>query len=87
MGDTGEAETIGQRILDAIREPLNVEGRSVTVSASLGIAFYPDDGLDAESLQREADAAMYCAKGLGGTAFRYSAPAMRRSIKSVSNTS
>lgn len=61
---TGVAE-IAARVLDAIRQPLVIEGHQIEASASVGIAVFPDDGTDAETLQRAADAAMYCAKDLG----------------------
>ena len=60
-----EAEAISERILKSIRQTMHIEGRTLVVSASVGIAFFPEDGEDAEDLQRDADAAMYCAKGLG----------------------
>ena len=60
-----EAEEVGERLRHALRQPVTIEGRSFLVTASIGIALFPDDGSEAEDLQREADAAMYCAKGLG----------------------
>ena len=63
--EAGEAAEIAARVLDSIRQPLVVDGHQIDASASVGIAIFPDDGIDAESLQRAADAAMYCAKDLG----------------------
>lgn len=63
--DAAEAAEIARRILDGIREPVWIDGREVGVSASAGIAIFPDDGRDAEQLERAADAAMYQAKDLG----------------------
>jgi diguanylate cyclase (GGDEF)-like protein len=60
-----EVSEIAARVLDAIRQPLSIEGHEIGASASVGIALFPDDGADAETLQRAADAAMYCAKDLG----------------------
>jgi diguanylate cyclase (GGDEF)-like protein len=65
IGDAAEGETIAARILDAVREPLLIDGHRIVMSASVGIAAFPEDGSDAEALQRAADAAMYCAKSLG----------------------
>jgi diguanylate cyclase (GGDEF)-like protein len=65
VADIGEAETLAWRILESVREPVMLEGRAVTTTASIGIALFPDDATDAEDLQREADAAMYCAKEMG----------------------
>jgi diguanylate cyclase (GGDEF)-like protein len=63
--DAVEVSEIAARILDAIRQPLAIDGHQIEASASVGIAVFPDDGTDAETLQRAADAAMYCAKDLG----------------------
>jgi diguanylate cyclase (GGDEF)-like protein len=52
-------------VLAAVREPLYIDGARLDVSASIGMSIFPDDASDPEELQREADAAMYCAKGLG----------------------
>jgi diguanylate cyclase (GGDEF)-like protein/PAS domain S-box-containing protein len=50
------------RLLRAIEEPVDIEGTRVQVGASVGAAFYPDDGRSAEELLRCADVAMYRAK-------------------------
>ena len=63
--DSNEAAEIAARILNAIRQPLLIEGHEIGGSASIGIALFPDDGPDAETLQRASEAAMYCAKDLG----------------------
>lgn len=63
--EAGEAEALAARILDVIRQPILLAGRELLASASAGIALYPDDGDDAEQLQRYADAAMYSAKDSG----------------------
>jgi diguanylate cyclase (GGDEF)-like protein len=60
------ADAVAERILDALREPITVQGRELSVSASLGVAVSGGEG-DAEALLRNADLAMYRAKvdGLG----------------------
>jgi diguanylate cyclase (GGDEF)-like protein len=65
LKDAGEASEIAGRILEAIRQPMFLQGHELGSTASIGIAVFPDDGTDAEMLQRAADAAMYCAKNLG----------------------
>lgn len=54
-----------QRILRAIQEPLIVDGIVLHINASIGIAVYPDDGLDEMTLLQNSDAAMYEAKAMG----------------------
>jgi diguanylate cyclase (GGDEF)-like protein/PAS domain S-box-containing protein len=60
----GEAERVAARLLDSFREPVVVAGRRLVVSASIGIAL-ADRGATAETLLRDADAALYLAKDAG----------------------
>lgn len=66
LGHAGEARAVAQKVLDAIAQPLEVEGRVVRPGASIGVAVHPDDAAEAETLLRRADKAMYRAKQLGG---------------------
>jgi diguanylate cyclase (GGDEF)-like protein/PAS domain S-box-containing protein len=54
-----------ERILEAMRRPMAVDGHRVEVSASIGVTLYPQDDADADTLLRHADMAMYQAKQLG----------------------
>lgn len=63
--DTAECERAAARILASVREPIDVGGHTVHVGVSIGIALYPQDGDDAETLLRYADMAMYRAKQAG----------------------
>jgi predicted signal transduction protein with EAL and GGDEF domain len=56
---------VAQRILDVLAKPFTVQRSQVFVGASIGIATYPADGTDAETLLKNADAAMYHAKDSG----------------------
>ncbi len=56
---------VASKLLRALAEPLNVQGRELVLTASLGIALHPADGNDAEQVLRNADAAMYRAKDDG----------------------
>ncbi len=53
---------VAEKILNALREPIEIHGQRLTMSASIGIALFPDDGSNAEELIKNADAAMYLAK-------------------------
>ncbi|MFZ2306319.1 MAG: EAL domain-containing protein [Rhodoferax sp.] len=55
-------DLIAQRMIDALARPFALNGNSVYVGASAGIALYPNDGKDAETLQSHADAALHQAK-------------------------
>ena len=59
------------KIREAMRKPFDLHGHEVTVTASIGIAVYPDDAKDADTLIQYADTAMYRAKEAGRDAFRF----------------
>ena len=63
--DATAADQVARRIVDELSRSFEVESRSLFVSASVGIAFFPDDGVDSASLIKAADAAMYRAKEQG----------------------
>jgi len=62
---------IAQDIIDTVQRPYKVMGHMLNVSASIGIALYPDDSEDIHTLIKHADIAMYRAKELGRNRFRY----------------
>jgi diguanylate cyclase (GGDEF)-like protein len=62
-GDT--ALRAGQRLIDALSEPMNMPEGVMTVGASAGIALFPTDAADADTLLRRADVALYRAKAAG----------------------
>ena len=66
-----DARSVAEKLIAAIGAPAEIEGQPVVMSASIGIAIYPDDGQDLDTLIQRADAAMYQAKrrGAGGVAF------------------
>ncbi len=53
---------VADKILDALSRPFRLQGHELVISCSIGIAMYPDDGADVETLLRNADTAMYSAK-------------------------
>ena len=66
-----DAEIVARTILDCIEIPFNVMGRQVKLSASIGISCFPYDGLDAETLIKHADEAMYVAKRSADCRFHF----------------
>jgi len=60
-----DAEIIADKILEKLAQPFQLEEQQVQISASIGIAVYPEDGRDAEVLYQNADSAMYAAKAAG----------------------
>jgi len=61
----GEAKEISERILDNFQAPFDINGQELIITASIGIAIYPFDGIDGETLVKNADTAMYKAKNTG----------------------
>jgi diguanylate cyclase (GGDEF)-like protein/PAS domain S-box-containing protein len=65
------AEAMADRLLEAIKEPLILNGHPVGIGVSIGIAIFPIDGSDAGVLVNHADAALYRAKAEGRGTFRF----------------
>jgi diguanylate cyclase (GGDEF)-like protein/PAS domain S-box-containing protein len=65
-----DAEIVAERIMEAMREPFQIDGHELFACASAGLSLYPDDGEDSGTLQKHADVAMYVAKGRGGNSFQ-----------------
>lgn len=78
--DAGTRDQIGHvsdKLLAAIGEPVQIADRSITLSGSVGVCIYPDDGQDAKTLLRCADFAMYAAKEAGKNQVRHYSPELR----------
>jgi diguanylate cyclase (GGDEF)-like protein/PAS domain S-box-containing protein len=68
---SSDVAQVAQKVLEQVSQPAMVNGRELAVSCSVGIAVFPDDGGDAETLIRNADAAMYHAKELGRSNYQF----------------
>jgi diguanylate cyclase (GGDEF)-like protein len=73
-----DAAVTAEKILHALREPLDIDEHVLNITASIGIVTYPDDGADAETLLRNADFAMYHAKDCGRNSYQFFKPDMNR---------
>ena len=69
-----EAQECAHRIVSKLQEPLTVDGRLLTTSASVGASLYPDHAADAEGLLRAADVALFRAKELGRNRYAIYSP-------------
>jgi len=65
VADRTSLQLVAAKILAAVGEPMQLQGHDVTVTASIGIAVFPEDGADVSTLLANADMAMYRAKALG----------------------
>lgn len=71
-----DALVLVRKLLAALDQPFEIDGRALRVTASVGIAVYPRDGADADQLMRNADVAMYVVKESGRNGGRVFAPSM-----------
>ena len=71
LGDAKYAATVAQKMLSTIARPYTLIGHEFRVTASIGISTYPADGLDEQTLTKNADIAMYQAKEEGKNNFQF----------------
>jgi diguanylate cyclase (GGDEF)-like protein len=71
-----DVRKVAQKLLETLRFPFTVHDHEFYVTTSIGISLYPDDGLDAETLLKNSDAAMYRAKDHGRDNCQFYAPIM-----------
>jgi diguanylate cyclase (GGDEF)-like protein len=69
--DTDDAAMVARRLLAAMAEPVHIAEHELFVSGSVGVAIYPDDGIEIEELLKHADIAMYRAKEEGKGRFHF----------------
>ena len=75
------AALVARKVLDTVAPPVDLDHPEVTVTASLGVALYPKDAVDAAAMVRQADRAMYRAKAEGGNLCRFSSDQLERRVQ------
>ena len=75
------ASVVAQKVLNALRQPFVLGGTEQHVSGSLGIALFPDDGPDAQTLLKNADTAMFHGKSLGKNTYQFFTSQMNIAVK------
>lgn len=70
LSPQSNVEALAKTIVDALREPLRINGHDLSLGASVGISMYPNQASDAEELLGNADFAMYQAKAAGRNGYR-----------------
>ncbi len=81
LEDGRAASIVAQKVLNALRQPFLLGGTEQHVSGSLGIAVYPEDGRDPQTLMKNADTAMFHGKGLGKNTYQYFTSQMNIAVK------
>lgn len=71
LGETGHCASLAEQLIAEIRLPMQLRGHSVEIGASMGMAFFPEDGADPLELMKRADMAMYAAKAAGRNTYRF----------------
>ncbi len=71
-----DAALVAQRVQAILQRPFTREGHALNVTASIGVAIYPEDGRDFSELLKNADTALYDAKEAGRNVFRFFSPAL-----------
>lgn len=74
--DSHSVQIIAQKIIDEIAKPVPIAGHKINVAASIGIAVYPDDATEVDTLLKNADTAMYEAKAKGRNGYQFFCPEM-----------
>lgn len=69
-----DAAHMAKRLLQTIEQPIKMNDHELVITASIGIALYPNDGKDVDTLFKSADAAMYLAKQNGRNNYRFFTP-------------
>lgn len=80
IGQEDEAAKVAQKIVQTLDHPWIIAGQEFHVTGSIGIAVFPDDGEDSETLLKHADTAMYRAKEQGKNKYQLFAPSMNLKI-------
>ena len=79
-GDEDDVAKVARKILQTFQQPWVLSGQEFHITVSIGIALYPNDGEDTETLLKHADTAMYRAKDQGRNNYQLYAPAMNAKI-------
>ncbi|WP_224788184.1 EAL domain-containing protein [Pseudomonas fluorescens] len=77
LHDRDEARHMAQRIMQKMKEPIELAGRRMVMTTSIGISVFPDDGQTCEELLKNADLALYQSKGSGRNGLHFFSPNLK----------
>ncbi|MEZ4483344.1 MAG: GGDEF domain-containing protein [Syntrophotaleaceae bacterium] len=81
LGSLDDVKEIAGKLLRVLAQPTELGGKRISNSASIGIALFPQDGAESETLLKHADAAMYQAKAQGRNGFQFFSKEMERKVQ------
>lgn len=76
LAQSQDTSKVVQKILEALSEPFHLEERELFITASIGVALWPEDGENPDTLLKNADTAMYRAKEMGRNNYQHYSPAL-----------
>lgn len=80
LDDLGDIMQVVNKLIESIADPYELEGHTMHVTTSVGVSIYPQDGVNIETLIRNADTAMYQAKEAGRNGYRFFTQEMNNTI-------
>jgi diguanylate cyclase (GGDEF)-like protein/PAS domain S-box-containing protein len=83
LGEVQNAALVAQKILDGFASPFSVDAQEISITASIGVSLYPDDGDTPDMLLKNAESAMYGAKQSGRNSYRFYTQSMNASVLSL----
>jgi diguanylate cyclase (GGDEF)-like protein len=81
IANSTDVAHIAEKVISAVQQPADINGHEVVVGCSIGIAIYPEAGRDADTLLKHADMAMYKAKQLSGSNYRFFTEMMNQDVR------
>src|SRR5262249_2385578 len=80
LAKADDAALVAQKVVDTLSGTFDIDGPQTHISASVGIALYPGDGAEPDTLLKNADTAMYRAKEQGRNCYRFYLPDMNERL-------
>ncbi len=78
---TSDLALVANSIIESLKQPINIDEHHLSITASIGIALYPENGEDASTLIKHADSAMYLAKEKGKDKFEYYSASLSKKVQ------
>lgn len=80
LSNASDAQPLAENLIGGFRKPFYIDNRQLVLTASIGIAIYPNDGKTPSELLRNADSAMYHTKSIGRNTYSYFTHAMNKEV-------